>query len=81
MSEPEQSPLARLVLFIVCLAIAGSALAGAHYYAIDLPDQQNAARNPPENTNTMALKCKNCLLGCTYDPNPVACLNNCDLYC
>ena len=36
-----QSPLSRLVLFIVCLAIAGSLVAFWHYYAIDLPTQNN----------------------------------------
>jgi hypothetical protein len=39
--ESTRSPLARLVLFIVCLSIAGSIVAGVHYYAIDLPQQQN----------------------------------------
>jgi hypothetical protein len=34
------SPLVRLVLFMVCLSIAGSIVAGAHYYAVDLPQQQ-----------------------------------------
>ena len=34
------SPLARLVLFMVCLSIAGSAVAAVHYYAIDLPMQR-----------------------------------------
>ena len=29
------SPLARLVLFMICLAIAGSIIAGVHYIAID----------------------------------------------
>jgi hypothetical protein len=31
MSESEKSPLSRLVLFIVCLAIVGSFVAGSHY--------------------------------------------------
>jgi hypothetical protein len=34
------SPLVRLVLFMICLSIAGSIVAGAHYYAVDLPQQQ-----------------------------------------
>jgi len=41
------SPLARLVLFIVCLSIAGSFVAGLHYVAVDLPRQQNV--QPPSN--------------------------------
>ena len=39
------SPLARLVLFTVCLAIAGTILAGAHYFVVDLP-HQNAVAAP-----------------------------------
>jgi len=34
------TPLARLVLFIICLAIFGSAGAGVHYYTVDLPAQK-----------------------------------------
>ena len=41
-SQPVQSPLARLVLFMICLSVAGSIIAGVHYFAVDLP-QQNAA--------------------------------------
>ena len=36
----ERSPLARLVLFMVCLSIAGSILAGIHYVAVDQPQQK-----------------------------------------
>lgn len=36
-----RTPLARLVLFMVCLSIIGSAIAGTHYYAVDLPQHQN----------------------------------------
>jgi hypothetical protein len=39
MSE-SRSPLARLVLFMVCLALAGSFIAGMHYFVVDLPQQQ-----------------------------------------
>lgn len=41
------SPLARLVLFMICLAVAGSAVAGVHYFAVELPQ-----KNPqtPENS-------------------------------
>jgi hypothetical protein len=35
-----KSPLARLVLFMVCLSIAGSVVAGLHYYFVDLPQQK-----------------------------------------
>ena len=40
MSEPTHSPLARLVLFMVCLSIAAGIVAGIHYVAVDLPEQQ-----------------------------------------
>lgn len=46
-SQPARSPLARLVLFMVCLSIAGAAAAAVHYYAIDLPAQ--AMIQPPQN--------------------------------
>ena len=45
-----KSPLARLVRFIICLAIAGSVVAGAHYFSVDLP-YQDAALHPPINDN------------------------------
>jgi hypothetical protein len=41
--EPEKMPLARLALFIICLATAGSILAGSYYLAIDLPQQKVVA--------------------------------------
>lgn len=46
-TEQGWSPLARLVLFMVCLAIAASGVAGLHYYAVDLPQQ--SAVVPPVN--------------------------------
>ena len=44
------SPLTRLVLFIVCLAIAGSFVAGLHFLAVDLPAQKNVVA-PTNNDN------------------------------
>jgi hypothetical protein len=41
MSESAKSPLARLVLFMIGLSVAGAFMAGVHYYAVDLPQQQN----------------------------------------
>lgn len=51
------SPLVRLVLFMVCLSIAGSIVAGAHYYAVDLPQQQalQAPTNSKECTSCASL--------------------------
>jgi len=34
------NPLARLVLFMILLACAGSSVAGAHYFALDLPAEK-----------------------------------------
>jgi hypothetical protein len=44
-----KSPLSRLVLFMVCLSIAGALVAVIHYLAIDEP-QQKAAIQAPENS-------------------------------
>jgi len=41
-SQPVQSPLAQLVLFMVCRSFAGSIIGKVRYFAVDLP-QQNAA--------------------------------------
>ncbi|MHB8164799.1 MAG: hypothetical protein ACYDDV_10755 [Methanoregula sp.] len=38
--QSTDTPLGRLVLFMVCLSIAGSLVAGAHYFAVDLPAQK-----------------------------------------
>ncbi|NMB77592.1 MAG: hypothetical protein GYA23_00675 [Methanomicrobiales archaeon] len=76
-----RSPLAMLVLFMICLAIGGSIIAGLHYYTVDLPGQQRAALTMPENSAVMAAKCKNCQLDCSYSLEPVTCLNKCYLYC
>ena len=40
------SPLARLVLFMVCLAMAGSFVARIHYFAVELPTQEAALTAP-----------------------------------
>ncbi|MCK9630845.1 MAG: hypothetical protein M0R30_04325 [Methanoregula sp.] len=53
MEESTRSPLARLVLFMVCLSIAGSVVAAAHYYAIDIPEQQDV--QPPANSGDFCL--------------------------
>jgi hypothetical protein len=45
-TSPE-SPLTRLVLFIVVLAIAGTFVAGIHFFAVDLPAQKTI--QAPEN--------------------------------
>ncbi|NMB77633.1 MAG: hypothetical protein GYA23_00890 [Methanomicrobiales archaeon] len=56
MSQPERSPLARLVLFMVCLSIAATFVAGMHYELIDRPEQVYAS-HPPENKNYSPSQC------------------------
>lgn len=79
MSEPQRSPLASLVLFMFCLSIAGSALAGAHYYAVDLPAQKNV--QAPENAQSSMSKCNTCKKNCIVDPDIYKCLSECELHC
>jgi len=44
---------------MVCLSIAGSIIAGAHYYAVDLP-QQNAVTTPENYTPAeIKVECRN----------------------
>nr|WP_319375532.1 hypothetical protein [uncultured Methanoregula sp.] len=40
MSESTPSTLARLVLFMVCLSIAGSFFAGASWYTVEIQQQK-----------------------------------------
>ncbi len=54
MPSSERSPLAHLVIFIVCLAIAGSAVAGVHYAVIGHPAQE-AALYPPANSESCTI--------------------------
>jgi hypothetical protein len=53
-SHPARSPLARLVLFMVCLSVASTIVAGAHYIAVDRPAQQ-AAFHPPVNSESCTI--------------------------
>ena len=45
--QPGMTPLARLVLCMICLSVAGSFAAGIHWYAVDLPSQPEV--QVPEN--------------------------------
>ncbi len=47
-----RNPLHNLVLFMVCLSIAGSVVAGVQYLAVDLP-QQNAVPHVPSNSGSL----------------------------
>jgi len=65
-----RSPLTRLVLFMVCLSIAGALVAGVHYVAVDLPQQQ-AVQAP---TNSYDHSC--CQLG-TCQQETLNCQSRC----
>lgn len=58
MSGSPYSPLARLVLFMICLSVAGAFVAGVHYFAADLP-QQKALKTPTNNAYI------DCIMGCS----------------
>ena len=69
------TPLARLVLVIVCLAIAGGFVAGVHYFAIDLPQQKAVEQQPPSDASRCVQDCLNsggdrdtCLISCGFCP-------------
>ena len=66
-SQKEKSPLACLVLFIIGVSVLGTILAGAHYFAIDLPKQQNV--NAPKNSYDLPCHqaCFDIITKC-YDP-------------
>jgi len=56
MSGSPYSPLAHLVLVIVCLSVAGTCIAGVYYYAVDLP-QQNNLQEPTNDLMSCSLSC------------------------
>lgn len=78
-----QTPLTRLVLFMVCLALAGLCVSGAHYYVVDMPQQQNIQAPQNSNTNSLAQKCPSCVDNCKYlpDKEKYPCLELCELIC
>jgi hypothetical protein len=83
MSECVNSPLGRLFLFIICLAVAGSIVATAHYYAVDLPYQNSL--QAPENTLCHTELCRfcnacfhTCMAKTTFEWN--ACFDECDTH-
>jgi hypothetical protein len=77
MTGTKPSPLTSLVLFMICLAIAGSFLAGAHYYAIDQPQQKTVVAP----ANSGSLSCQECYDWCAREhPNSGGCKYNCQVY-
>lgn len=76
-----RSPLHNLVLFLICLALFGTIMAGVHYAVIDLPMQ--LANPAPMNDNLNdAGDCAKCMSLCSvkiWDSNCVKkCLKSCD---
>jgi hypothetical protein len=78
-SPSAYTPLTRLVLVMVCLAIAGSIGAGVHYYAVDLPQQKSV--QPPDNGSKLFYQCVICKSNCEGKTDIYDCLNECDLVC
>ena len=85
-----QSPLARLVLFMIFLSVAGALIAGMHYLVIDKPSQ-DAVEQPLNDLHSYCIKaCRVHLYSCEHmalNPKDVdkalcestyqACLNGC----
>ncbi len=76
MSSPhsEGAPLARLVLFMVCLAIIGGVFAAAHYYVVDLPEQNSIQAPANECGSACTSGHKECRDKCHGDR---ACIGRC----
>ena len=70
MSQSHKSQLARLVLFTVCVSIAGSLMAGTYYFAVDLPQQK--AVHAPQNSGSDNSFCND---ECTQEM--YICIRNC----
>jgi hypothetical protein len=67
------------MLFLICLSVAASIVAGMHYYAIDLPEQEAQALRVPQNTQELLAACNICKAGCVGDPDEWGCLQTCIL--
>lgn len=78
-----QSPLVRLMLFMVCLSIAGAFLAGVHYFVVDQPQQGVLSAQIPDNGNGVSMeeKCTTCKDNCKYTSACYKCMMNCELSC
>ena len=69
MSGVTGSPLARLVLFMVCLAVAGALVSGLHYIAVDVPAQK--AASAPDNWGSSCMQeCKKATENCIAENCP-----------
>jgi len=84
----QKSPLFRLILFIVCLSIAGSFVAGVHYFTVEFPQQNNVQE--PGNSYCLGIcqdDCKDAEHSCKQSGsgNCIAesqtCMNTCIMEC
>jgi len=73
--QPAQSPLTRLVLFMICLAVAGSFIAGAHYFTVDLPQQKTV--NVPVNSEGTVTPCEISAQLCMSECISAECMTEC----
>ena len=73
-----RSPLASLVLFICCIAMAASILATAHYVVVDLPAQNNV--QAPENALLSTEDCNLCKKNCKAPSvdDHIECIRQCE---
>jgi len=79
--QSEKTPLARLMLFLICVSVAGSIVAGVHYYTVDLPKQEAQALLTPKNGQELKAACNICVSGCLGKPDEYGCLQTCQLAC
>jgi hypothetical protein len=78
--DENRSPLARLVLVMVCLGIFGGLLAGVLSYTVDLPGQRTVSI--PANNEDMKEICRDCLASvCKNSPFPLTCAAKCETEC
>ena len=78
MSE-KKSPLARLVLFMVCLSVAGAFVSGVYTFAVEQPQRQSVTAP----TNLDVIIYQECVTKCIDPVKNVAdrqCLRACDRY-
>lgn len=71
-----RSPLHNLVLFLICLALFGTIVAGVHYAVIDLPIQQVYPAPMNDKLNDPG-GCAKCIAKCTVQIWDTSCTNRC----
>jgi len=67
-----KSPLARLVVFMVFLSVAGAFIAGVHYLVIDKPSQ-DAVKPPSNDYSSCSDGCYTSYVSCKRWGNPEEC--------